>query len=181
MKKTYLAASEYMHDIWRLAAQIRGGGWRPDILIGLWRGGAPAAIAVHEFLKASGWNVAHMPLKSVSYTGIGQSGEVEFPGGETVFGALRPGVRVLFVDDVFDTGKTTVAVMEEMSRLGVEARLACVYWKSCANMTSLKPDYFVRDTGGDWIVFPHEIEGLSPDEIREKDPLLAELVAEASR
>ena len=181
MKKTYLAADEYLHDIWRLAAQIRGAEWRPDILIGLWRGGAPAAIAVHEYLKVSGWDVAHMPLKSVSYTGIGQSGDVEFIGGEAVFGALRPGMRVLVVDDVFDTGKTAAALFEKVARYGVDTKLACVYWKSCANTTSLKPDYFVRDTGGDWIVFPHEIDGLAPDEIREKDALLAGFVAETSR
>ena len=181
VKKTYVSAGEYQHDIWRLAAAVRGGDWRPDLLVGLWRGGAPAAIAVHEFLKVSGWNVAHMPLKSVSYMGIGKSGEVEFDGGEAVFDAMRPGVRVLVVDDVFDTGRTADAVFREVSRRGADPRLACVYWKSCANTTALKPDYFVRDVGGDWIVFPHEIDGLSSDEIKEKDELLANLLAEVSR
>lgn len=181
MKKTYVSAGGYQHDIWRLAASVRRSGWRPDLLVGLWRGGAPAAIAVHEFLKVSGWNVAHMPLKSVSYTGIGHGGKVEFDGGDAVFDALHPGVRVLVVDDVFDTGRTADAVFREVSGRGAEPRLACVYWKSCANTTSLRPDYFVRDVGGDWIVFPHEIDGLSKDEIREKDALLADLLAEASR
>ena len=181
MKKTYISAGEYQHDIWRLAAAVRGGGWCPDLLVGLWRGGAPAAIAVHEFLKVSGWNVSHMPLKSVSYTGIGHGGEVAFSGGEALFGALRPGMRVLAVDDVFDSGRTAAAVLGELSRRGADGRLACVYWKSCANTTSLTPDYFVRDVGGDWIVFPHEIDGLTPAEIQEKDPFLAGILAEASK
>ena len=55
-------------------------------------------------------------------------------------------------------------------------RMACVYWKPQKNITTLKPDYFVRDVGLDWIVFPHEIEGLTKEEIRTKDPLLADLL-----
>jgi len=178
MKKLYLQASDYQRDIWRLAAAIRNSGWRPDFLVGMWRGGTPAAISVHEFLKVTGWSVRHAPLKCASYDGIGSNeGEVRFFGGEKIFGAFRPGDKVLFVDDVFDTGKTAVAIAEQMKATGAEHRFACVYWKPLKNKTSLRPDYFVRDVGGDWLVFPHEIEGLSPDEIREKDPLLAELAS----
>jgi hypothetical protein len=67
-----------------------------------------------------------------------------------------------------------------MSATKAEHRFACVYWKPAKNRTSLKPDYFVRDVGGDWLVFPHEMEGLSPDELGEKDPVLAELVSASS-
>ena len=177
MKKAYLSADGYLRDIWRLAADIRGSGWKPDTLIGLWRGGAPAAIAVHEFLAASGWKVAHEPLKCSSYTGMAQNdGGVEFFGGEQVFGGLRRGEKVLFVDDVFDTGGTADAIRRRTQGLGVDMRLACVYWKSEANRTDMKPDYFVRDVGGDWIVFPHEIVGLSGGEVLEKDEFLAGLL-----
>ena len=55
--------------------------------------------------------------------------------------------------------------------------MACVYWKPGKNQTNLKPDYFVKDVGNDWIVFPHEIEGLTDEEIREKDSMLAETLA----
>lgn len=177
MNKAYISADAYLRDIWRLAAEIRGSGWRPDRLIGLWRGGAPAAIAVHEFLRESGWNVLHAPLKCASYTGIAQNdGEVEFSGGEAVFGSIRRGERVLVVDDVFDTGKTAEAMHAKLDGIGAEMRLACVYWKSETNQTELSPDFFVRDVGSDWIVFPHEIDGLSGDEVVEKDPFLADLL-----
>ena len=145
MNKAYISADAYLRDIWRLAAEIRGAGWKPDVLIGLWRGGAPAAISVHEFLRASGWKVSHLPLKCSSYTGIGQNGgEVEFFGGEAVFGGICPGEKVLVVDDIFDTGKTAVAIHSKMVGLGAEMRLACVYWKSLANQTDRSPDYFAR-------------------------------------
>jgi len=177
VEKHYLSANAYLQDIWKMAAKIRKSGWKPDFLVGLWRGGAPVAISVHEFFKASGWDVKHVPLKCASYTGIGQNeGQVVFTHGEIIFGMFRKGDKVLFIDDVFDTGKTAAAVKAKMDEIGVEMKLACVYWKPEKNHTSLQPDFFEKDVGNDWIVFPHEIEGLSPEEIREKDPLLSELL-----
>ena len=55
--KQYISADEYLQDNWRLAASVRKSGWRPDFILGLWRGGAPVAIAIHEFMKATGWSV----------------------------------------------------------------------------------------------------------------------------
>ena len=86
---------------------------------------------------------------------------------------------MLVIDDVFDTGKTAAAVRRKMEAIGVEMRLACVYWKPQKNTTNLKPDYFVKDVGSEWIVFPHEIDGLTPAEIAEKDPALASLLSTA--
>lgn len=178
MKKTYLSANDYLQDEWRLAAAIKKSGWRPDILIALWRGGAPVGVSLHEFFKCAGWSIQHMPLKCASYTGIGENkGGVVFTHGDVIFSMLRKGDRVLVVDDVFDTGKTAEAVHARISETGAEMRMACVYWKPGKNLTNLKPDYFVKDVGNDWIVFPHEIEGLTDEEIREKDPMLAETLA----
>lgn len=177
MDKRYISADEYLLDQWRLAEKVRAGGWRPDYLVGLWRGGAPAAIAVHEFLKFTGWDVRHLPLKCGSYTGIGQSGgKVEFTFGDEVFSLFRSGDRVLFVDDVFDTGRTAAAVVERMRATRAEARVACVYFKSSTSGSGIMPDYFVRDLGDDWIVFPHELEGLSAAEVRVKSPVLAAML-----
>ena len=176
--KTYLAANDFLRDVWRLAADIRKSEWKPDFLIALWRGGTPPGIAIQEFFKVTGWaDVRHLPLKCSSYTGIGENaGGVRFTCAEPVFGMLRAEDRVLVVDDVFDTGKTAEAVKAKLDALGVEMRMATVYWKPQKNQTSLRPDYFTKDVGTEWIVFPHEIEGLTPDEIRTKDPLLANLL-----
>ena len=161
-EKKYLSADEYLRDTWKLAAAVRKSEWKPDILIALWRGGAAVGVALHEYFKVSGWSV--------------QPAGVEFTHGDLVFGLLRPGDRVLVVDDVFDTGKTARAVKERIDAKGAEMRLACVYWKPEKNITNLKPDYFVKDVGLDWIVFPHEIEGLTKEEIAVKDPLLSSLL-----
>ena len=177
IRKKYLSATDFLRDSWRLAALVKGSGWKPDLLIALWRGGAFVGVSLHEFFKASGWNIQHIPLKCASYTGIGENaGEVVFTLGDEIFGLLRKGDKVLVVDDVFDTGKTAKAVKARIDVTGAEMRMACVYWKPEKNKTDLKPDYFVKNVGNDWIVFPHEIEGLTPDEVRTKDPLLAELL-----
>ena len=175
--KRHIGAEEYLHDQWRLAAAVRASGWRPDWLVGLWRGGAPVALSVHEFLKASGWNVRHVPLKCASYDGIGSNaGEVAFTLGDEVFAMFGRGEKVLFVDDVFDTGKTAAAISARMAGVGAEMKLACVYWKPGKNRTGAGPDFFAKDVGDDWIVFPHEIDGLSADEVRDKSAFLAELL-----
>jgi hypothetical protein len=48
-------------------------------------------------------------------------------------------------------------------------RIATVYYKPSRNQTSLKPDYFVHETE-EWLVFPHEICGLTEAEIRAHKP-----------
>lgn len=175
--KHYLSANEFQRDSWRLAATIKQSGWKPDWLIALWRGGATVGVFVHEFFRAAGWDVQHIPLKCSSYTGIGENkGEVAFTLGEEIFAMVQKGDKVLVVDDVFDTGKTARAVKSRIDASGAEMRMACVYWKPAMNITTLKPDYFVKDVGNDWIVFPHEIEGLAPEEVQAKDSFLASLM-----
>lgn len=174
--KRYLDARDYLRDCWRLARAVYDSGWRPDVLLALWRGGAGPGVAVHEFLKVKGWDVRHLPVKCHSYTGIGEQADaVAFECAEEAFATLAPGARVLAVDDVFDSGRTAAAVAARLAAVPCEAKIACVYWKPSKNRTSLTPDFHVRALE-DWIVFPHEIEGLTPDEIRAKDPLLAEWI-----
>ena len=173
--KYYLDAQDFLRDIWRLARQVMDSTWQPDYLIGLWRGGAEVGVAVHEFLKAHGISPRHMPVKCFSYTGIDQSdAEVKFEYADPVFDDMQKGTKVLVLDDVFDSGRTFAAVRAKLEARGCETRMGCVYWKPGKNVTPFTPDYHVR-TLDRWIVFPHEIEGLTPEEIRQKDPLLAEL------
>ena len=177
-EKRYLSPNEYQDDVWRLSAAIRAGGWRPDLMIALWRGGAPVGICVHEFLKVTGWNIRHIPMKCSSYAGIGKNtGTVAFTCGDDIFNLLLPGDKVLVIDDVFDTGKTALAVKERIEATGAQMRMGCVYWKPLKNQTNLKPDYCVRELGPEWLVFPHEIEGLTHEETKCKSPLIAELIA----
>ena len=50
-----------------------------------------------------------------------------------------------------------------------------MYYKPLRNETAIKPDYWQVESD-DWIVFPHELEGLTEEEIREKGSGVAEAV-----
>lgn len=176
--KYYLSANDYLHDIWRLAHSILKSGWKPEVILALWRGGAEPGVAIHEYFAACGHKLRHAPVKCYSYTGIGKSETtVSFEFADNIFAALAPKTKVLVVDDVFDSGRTAAAVRERIEALGCEMRMACVYWKPTMNVTPYTPEYYTR-TVDQWLVFPHEIEGLTPEEIRKKDPILAELMAD---
>ena len=47
-----------------------------------------------------------------------------------------------------------------------DIRVACPYYKPENNKTEMVPDYFIHESD-EWLVFPHEISGLTPDEIIE--------------
>ena len=174
--KTYISANDYLHDTFRLARQILDSGWVPDDLIALWRGGAPVGVGIHEFLYYHGLRPRHRVLKCQSYTGIQERGhEVTFENADAIFQSVAPGSRVLVIDDVFDSGRTAQAVFERLAPSGADVRLATVYWKPGANLTPLQPDYFVEETDR-WIVFPHELDGLTLDEVKLKDPEIYALI-----
>jgi hypothetical protein len=45
-----------------------------------------------------------------------------------------------------------------------------VYYKPARNRSALVPDYYVRDTDK-WLVFPHELVGLTREEILQHKPV----------
>ena len=47
-----------------------------------------------------------------------------------------------------------------------DIRIACPYYKPKNTKVDLKPDYFIHSSE-DWLVFPHEVSGLTPQEIAE--------------
>ncbi len=76
---------------------------------------------------------------------------------------------MLIIDDVFDTGRSIRAVLEELrSRAGLAAprdiRTAMPWFKPGNNRTDLSPDYYLHTTDH-WLVFPHKLCGLTPLEI----------------
>jgi len=179
--KIYVSANDYLRDSFRLARMILDSGWLPDDLIALWRGGAPVGVSVHEFLYYHGLRPRHRVLKCESYTGIqSRRHVVAFENAGEIFSSIVPGSRVLVIDDVFDTGHTARAVFDRIAPFHADVRLATVYWKPNENQTSFKPDYHVRETD-EWIVFPHELDGLTADEVKVKDPVVYELLSPSCR
>lgn len=173
--KLYISADEQMRKSFKMAREIYDSGWRPDVLIGLWRGGTPIAISIHEFFVYKGHKLLHMPVKCSSYTGVKQTHELQIDFPENFMEKIHQGSKVLLVDDTFDTGLTTAKLKEILAARGADVRIAVLIWKPANNKTSIQPDFYAGTTDK-WIVFPHELEDLTPDEIIAKDPMLKEII-----
>lgn len=171
-EKVYIGARQLLLESVRLGRQILRDDFRPDFLIGVWRGGTPPGIVIHELFRLRGHEPYHTTIKTQSYRGMQRGDEgVEIKGLEHVIDVVEATDRLLLVDDVWDTGHTMAAILEAIRRRArrntPECRTATVYFKPRCNETELVPDY--HEVADDrWIVFPHELEGLTPEEIRAK-------------
>lgn len=175
IEKVWLTADDLLADSFRLAREVLASGFTPTHIVGIWRGGAPVGIAVQELLAYRGVTCDHIAIRTASYSGIDrQDAEVRVYSLGYLIDTLNPDDRLLVVDDVFDSGRSIEAVLHELSarcryNMPRDVKVATVYWKPARNRTSLKPDFFVHKTD-DWLVFPHEICGLTEAEIREHKP-----------
>ncbi len=182
LAKTWLTADDLLIDSYRLANRIIDAGFRPTHIVGIWRGGAPIGIAVQELLEYNGIEADHIAIRTSSYTGIDQQKEVRVYALGYLVDTLNPEDRLLVIDDVFDSGRSIEAFLRELkarcrSNMPREAKIATVYYKPGRNKTTLKPDFYVHETE-DWLVFPHEINGLSKAEIRAHKPGAEEILRE---
>jgi len=174
-EKIYLTANDLLRDSFRLGMQVLDSGFAPTHLVGIWRGGAPVGIAVQELLEYKGIDCDHIAIRTSSYTGIDrQDAEVRVFALGYLIDTLNPEDRLLIIDDVFDSGRSIRAFLQELKlrcrhNMPREIRIATVYYKPSRNRTELKPAFFVHETE-EWLVFPHEIDGLTLDEIRANKP-----------
>lgn len=181
--KTWLTADDLLADSFRLGRQVLASGFEPTHIVGIWRGGAPVGIAVQELLKFKGLDCDHIAIRTASYYGIDrQDAEVRVYSLGYLIDTLEPDHRLLVVDDVFDSGRSIEAFLRELAgrcryNMPREVRIATVYWKPARNRTALRPDFYVRATD-DWLVFPHEICGLTEQEIRQHKPQAALILDE---
>lgn len=173
--KRYISAEDLLADSFALARQVLESGFQPTHIIGVWRGGSLPGIAVQEYLAWKGLETDHIAVRTSAYHGIDQiNPEVRIHGLGYFVEMLGPDDRVLIVDDVFDTGRSAVALEAALhERCGENEpagiRIATVWYKPSRNRTSRKPDYFVRESE-DWLVFPHELCGLTDEEIATHKP-----------
>lgn len=180
VNKVYVSANQLLDDSFRLARKIYEDGFHPDFLLGLWRGGTPPGIAIHEFFRMKNLDPYHTSIKTQSYTGIEEQSEnIEIKGLGHVIDRCDADENMLIVDDVFDTGRTVDALIKEIKKLArrntPNIRVAVIYYKPTKTLVDVKPDYHLRTTE-DWIVFPHELEGLSKKEIMEKNKYVYEVL-----
>jgi len=176
VEKTFISADSLLRDSIELGLKVVRSGFRPSFLVGVWRGGAPIGIAVQEILEYNGIECDHISIRTSSYFGLDQQAKtVRVHALDYLVSVLNAEDRLLLIDDVFDSGRSLEAVIAELRRrcrrnLPEQIRIATAYYKPARNRSSLVPDYFVR-AADQWLVFPHEMHGLTREEILANKPV----------
>lgn len=181
MNKIVLSAQDLLEDSFRLGLKVLEDGFRPTMIIAIWRGGTPVGMAVQEIFAYCGVESDHIAIRTSSYHGVDQRGRVAVHGLNYIIKKICYDDRVLIVDDVFDTGNTIVAVIDEIRRRArgntpEDIRVAVPWFKPLRNETDRVPDYYLHETE-EWLVFPHELDALTPDELEASRPAIASVVA----
>ena len=179
MDKLFISAQDLLIDSFRLATMVHHSGFRPSLVVGVWRGGTPVAIAVQEYLDYMGITTDHIAIRTSSYQGIGQQGkEVRVYGLDYILDHACTDDNLLLVDDVFDSGRSITAVLKELregEKMPGTIRIATPWYKPGRNATSIEPDYYIHKTDA-WLVFPHELSGLKQEEIMRGKPEVANIL-----
>jgi len=132
-----------------LAEKIRKNNFKPDIIVGVSRGGWPPARVMSDLLDNP--NLAN--VRAEFYLGVAETKEE--PVLTQPVSMKVAGKKVLVVDEVADTGKSLKLVKEHIIEKGaMEVKIATVYYKP---WSIVKPDYYEKETSR-WIVFPWEIK-----------------------
>jgi hypoxanthine phosphoribosyltransferase len=132
-----------------LAEKIKKDRFKPDLIVGVSRGGWPPARVLSDLMDNP--NLAN--ARAGFYLGVAET------KGEPVLtqpvSTSVAGKKVLIVDEVADTGKSLKLVKEHIIEEGAEkVKVVTVYYKP---WSIFKPDYYERETCS-WIVFPWEIK-----------------------
>ena len=180
-EKQYLDAQQLLEDSFRLGARIIKDGFRPTIMIAIWRGGVPMGIAIQELLTWYGIETDHIAIRTSSYSGIdGRAQEIRIHGMNYLIENCTREDSLLIVDDVFDTGLTIDAViahLHDKARLNTphDIRVAVPFYKPERNRSSRVPDYYLHETAR-WLKYPHSLEGLGVDEVAANRPELYAII-----
>lgn len=187
MHRSFIRADDLLLDSFRLAAKIYRDGFRPDFLVGLWRGGSAVAITVQEGLEYLSVPTDHIAIRT-SYTGrhsypemIAAGDNIRVHGLQYLLENLAAENSLLIVDDVYSTGSSVAAVIRQLElklgrNLPQEIRTAAV-WHRPSDRTLQPPDYYIHKTDK-WLVLPYELTGLSKAEIIREKHGLADVMGE---
>jgi hypoxanthine phosphoribosyltransferase len=129
------------------AEKIRQSSFKPDVIVGVTRGGWVPARVLSDLLGVPDFATVRVEF----YLGVAETrNEPVLIQGVS---AVVTGKKVLIVDDVADTGKSLQLAREHVLQQGAtEVKIATVYRKP---WSVIKPDYYETETSC-WVVFPWE-------------------------
>jgi hypoxanthine phosphoribosyltransferase len=187
-EKMFVQEEALINDSFRLAVKIYESGFRPDFIVGVWRGGSTVGIYVQECLQYLGVLTDHISIRT-SYRGMDEylqrvdsPEDIRVHGLQYLFENLNYSDKLLIVDDVFSSGHNIEAVINRLqskTRLNMpeDTRIAVPFYKPSRNQTGRVPDFYLHETEK-WLVLPYELTGLTEAEIQEQKPWMMPILAE---
>ena len=157
---------EYNLIVEKLAIQIHQSGFKPDMLIGIMRGGAPIIDVLSRVFKLK---CAYLAVESYSGKGTeDQQGELVF-SREMSSTVQEMRGNILLCDDLSDTGVTLNKSIDWLKKYPplqgkIKSIKTAVLWKKKAS--TFEPDYCAQKLNSNpWIVQPFE----NYEEVRVED------------
>lgn len=165
----------------QLAKTIHDDGFVPDIIYVSLRGGAYMGNVISEYFKMiprTGRPVFYAAVVARSYTDVRQQEGIMVDGWTYDPKYIRNGDKILFVDDIFDSGNTINHLVDVILQRGIprqDVKIAVHDFKLRHFKTKkqmIHPDYYCRkhdiQTPEDdtWIHYmSHELVGLTEEEV----------------
>ncbi|MCF7945262.1 MAG: phosphoribosyltransferase [Spirochaetia bacterium] len=183
MNKEFLSPEFIRNNALKMAYEIHTrDGFVPDIIYTSLRGGAYLANVFSEYFKIIKHDkerpVLYAAVVARSYSDIRSQTQVMIDGWTYDPKHLRPGDKVLLVDDIFDTGQTVNYLADVIMANGIDRKdlkIAVHDYKVAkykGELLPFQPDYYSRkhvlETPEDdvWIHYlNHEFVGLTNEEI----------------
>ena len=122
MRKEFLPYDKVRNDALKLAHQIHKDDFIPDVIYVSLRGGAYMANVISEYFKIARKDfrpVLYAAVVARSYSDIRQRDRIMVDGWTYSPEHLRPGDKILLVDDIFDSGKTINYLVEVLLEKGI--------------------------------------------------------------
>ena len=120
--KQYVNEEDLLVDSFRLAVSVFDSGFKPDFIVGIWRGGSSIGIYVQECLQFLGFKTDHISIRT-SYQGVQSYADtiskpetIRVHGLQYLFENLNHQDNLLIVDDVFSSGQNIEAVIRRLTQ-----------------------------------------------------------------
>ena len=195
MVKEFLPYDQVRNDAIKLGHKILQDGFVPDIIYTSLRGGAYMSNVISEYFKLALKGkkpVLYAAVVARSYSDVKQHDAIRIDGWTYSPEYLRPGDKILLVDDIYDSGRTLNFLVQVLLEKGVprsDIKVVVHDFKNftCRETLPIKPDYWCRkfdinsEDDDRWIHYmSHELVGLKKEELEENyfkaDPELRDIL-----
>lgn len=192
MNKIFLPYNTVRNNAIKLAHRIYKDGFIPDVIYVPLRGGAYLGNVISEYFKIVQKGkrpVFYAAIVARSYNDVMDNTNVKIDGWTYDPKYLRSGDKILFIDDIFDSGKTINYLVNIILSEGIkrdDIKIAVHDYKLFTYLPEelpIHPDYYcnkhiIESTEQDiWIHYmSHELQGLTEKELQthyyQEDPEL---------